>query len=281
MSWNPDALVANTIAGALGAAAFAVSFSHVRDVAMTHGQSGPVAYLVATSVELMAVAAVTEIRQRARRSESYAWPVCVLLIGVAMTLAANLATATPGVWGHVMAAWPAVAFLAVAVMIETRTGRTNIPEPDRADAANETRTAPARTAVAPYVPAPRTGMGARTDIEPRTSRTPYEGEPVRMERTAPERTGASAPASDEAREGEVTAIRTDRPSRDEVVAGMVDALRTDGTWRPDYVDLMARTGYGRSWLEKRAREARGMHTPTTYSYASGSAPIEHANGVRS
>jgi hypothetical protein len=124
-SRRSDAAVANTVASLLGTAAFAVSFTHVRTVAAVHGQTGAVSYLVAVSVELLAVAAVTEVRQRARRGERYAWPLCVLLLGVAMTGAANLATATPGVWGHVMAVWPAVAFLAVAGMVESRPARTH------------------------------------------------------------------------------------------------------------------------------------------------------------
>lgn len=126
-----EALTANTVAAILGLAAFAVSFTHVVRLAVRSGQTGWVAVGIATSVELMALAAVTEIRRRSRRGEPTAWPRCVLVLGVVMSLAANLATAQPTAWGYVMAAWPAVAFLSVAAMIETRTlaapGRTHSP----------------------------------------------------------------------------------------------------------------------------------------------------------
>ncbi len=90
-----DTFVANTIAAVLGVAAFTVSFSHVVRVAARAGQTGWVSYGPAASVELMALAAVTEIRRRSRHGERAWCPRCVLVIGVAMTLAANLATAAP------------------------------------------------------------------------------------------------------------------------------------------------------------------------------------------
>lgn len=144
-----DALTANAVAAILGLAAFAVSFTHVVRLAVRSGQTGWVAVGIATSVELMALAAVTEIRRRSRRGEPAAWPRCVLVLGVVMSLAANLATAQSTAWGYVMAAWPAVAFLSVAAMIETRS-----------------LAAPLRTH-SPYAPAPVPGVsGQPAEIAP-------------------------------------------------------------------------------------------------------------------
>jgi hypothetical protein len=52
---------------------------------------------------------------------------------------------------------------------------------------------------------------------------------------------------------------TPRPTREQVVSGLVEAIRADpSSWHPDYPDLMSRTGYGRSWCEKRVAEARSL-----------------------
>ena len=108
------------IALVLGAAAGAGSFAHIRDVASGNGQSGWIAYAIAGSVDLMAVGSGLEIRRRRRLGHPARWPVFSLLRGVAMTLAANLATAAPSSWGRAMAVWPAAAFLAVVGLFETR-----------------------------------------------------------------------------------------------------------------------------------------------------------------
>jgi hypothetical protein len=121
LSW--EGVTCTGIAMALGAAAGAGSFAHIRDVAAGHGQDGWIAYAIAGSVDLMAVGSGLEIRRRRRLGHPARWPVFTLLLGVAMTLAANLATAAPSWWGRVMAVWPAVAFLAVVGLFETRVRR--------------------------------------------------------------------------------------------------------------------------------------------------------------
>lgn len=118
----------NVIAGLLGAAAFAASFAHVRRLAAEHGQRGWIAWAIATTIELMALAGITDMQKRRAAGRSVAAPVLALLGGIGMSLAANLATASPGGWGHIMAAWPAVAFLSVAGLVESRSeGLTAAP----------------------------------------------------------------------------------------------------------------------------------------------------------
>ena len=153
-----DALVANGVALVLGTAAFSVSFTHVMTVAAEHGQGGWVAKAIATSVELMALASVAELRRRKAKGEPAWIAIAVLLLGVSMSLASNLATAAAGAWGKTMAAWPAVAFLAVAALVESRTGGPQETEAQsrtdgtvRTDEAPAPRTAAVRTAApAPY-----------------------------------------------------------------------------------------------------------------------------------
>jgi hypothetical protein len=199
-SQRGDALVANGIALVLGTAAFSVSFTHVMRVASEHGQGGWVAKAIATSVELMALASVAEIRRRKSRREPVWIAVGVLLLGVAMSLASNLATAAPGAWGKTMAAWPAVAFLAVATLVESRTGGpaadAQAPRTDGLTStgqATQIRTEPVRPAAAgPYdvrTLAPRTQDATRTATraasvrEPQTRIESVRTEPVRTEQT--------------------------------------------------------------------------------------------------
>lgn len=175
-----DALVANTVALILGAAAFSVSFTHVMHVAAHNGQTGWISVAIAVSVELLALASVAEIKRRRPRGEKV-WPaIVVMLFGVAMSLATNLATAAAGPWGKIMAAWPAISFLAVAALVESRTdgpahpeGASRTDETARVNQSTEIRTAPAEPA--PY--GART-ESARTESAVRTA--------VRTEDTCPE-----------------------------------------------------------------------------------------------
>lgn len=213
-----DSLVANGIALVLGTAAFSVSFTHVMRVASEHGQGGWVAKAIATSVELMALASVAEIRRRKSRGEPVWVAVGVLLLGVAMSLASNLATAAPGAWGKTMAAWPAVAFLAVATLVESRTSapaadaqspRTN-GAPRTGQAADARMEAAQSAALGPYdmrTLAPRPQDATRTDTrtqdaqaepirEPRTRTEPVRTEPARTEQPRTQEAAADqAPGS--------------------------------------------------------------------------------------
>ena len=255
-----DAVMANATAGVLGVAAFAVSFTHVRDTATTAGQDGWVATAIAISVELMALAAVTEIRRRGRRGQRAVWPWCVLTLGVTMSLAANLATAQPTGWGYVMAGWPAVAFLSVAVMIETRPTDTNNTT-DAADGAalparggsglNDTRTWPG-------VATARTDDGSvtRTDDGFRTV-----GRSVRSDdenRTGVVRTGGRAiGVDDDRRAGSGGAVRAGAGFDDEA-AYMVSASGVDSG--PD-VPRNAQSGRGSTEATSDAEQPGGPDGP--------------------
>jgi Protein of unknown function (DUF2637) len=111
------------IATVLAVIAGAGSFTHIRDTAAQHGQSGPMSWAVAVCVDLTCVMAARE-RQRDKQAgipvRRLSWPTVVLAGGVLLSLAANLAQAQPTAWGRIVAAVPPAAFLVAVSMIERR-----------------------------------------------------------------------------------------------------------------------------------------------------------------
>ncbi|MCA2230394.1 DUF2637 domain-containing protein [Nonomuraea aurantiaca] len=111
------------------------SFTHIRDTASDHGQSGWMAWAVAVCIDLTCVMAARE-RQRDKKTGRpryglISWPVLVLTSGIILSLAANLQQADPTVWGWITAATPAAAFLVAVSMLERRaSGLRPTPSPD-------------------------------------------------------------------------------------------------------------------------------------------------------
>ncbi|WP_449060821.1 DUF2637 domain-containing protein [Planomonospora algeriensis] len=108
----------------LAAIAGAGSFTHIHDTASEHGQTGWMAWAVAVCVDLTCVMAARERQRDAttgrQRSGPVSWPTLVLAGGVVLSLAANLHQAEPSVWGWLVAATPAGAFLIAVSMLERR-----------------------------------------------------------------------------------------------------------------------------------------------------------------
>ncbi len=124
-------LADNLIPWALATLAFAASYSHLVALAQTHGVRGALAYCTAGCVDAIVAMAARE-RQRDKRMGRrhwglVSWPVLVLCGGVALTLAGNLAMASPSPWGWVMAGIPPTALLLAISMIERRAGHTPAP----------------------------------------------------------------------------------------------------------------------------------------------------------
>ncbi|MEU6036937.1 DUF2637 domain-containing protein [Actinomadura sp. NPDC047616] len=107
----------------LAGIAAAGSFTHIRDTAVEHGQGGWMAWAVAVCIDLTCVMAARE-RQRDKRTGRatgrLSWPTLVLVGGILLSLAANLAQAEPSAWGWITAAIPAGAFLVAVSMLERR-----------------------------------------------------------------------------------------------------------------------------------------------------------------
>ncbi|MCW2882525.1 MAG: hypothetical protein JWQ95_6625 [Sphaerisporangium sp.] len=119
----------------LAAIAGAGSFTHIRDTATEHGQSGWMAWAVAVCVDLTCVMAARE-RQRDKKTGRVrdglaSWPTLVLVAGIVLSLAANLNQADPTAWGWITAATPAGAFLIAVSMLERRASAPR-PEPSPA-----------------------------------------------------------------------------------------------------------------------------------------------------
>ncbi|MEU1731642.1 DUF2637 domain-containing protein [Streptosporangium sp. NPDC020145] len=118
--WLLDAGPILTLAAIAGAG----SFTHIRDTAAEHGQTGWMSWAVAVCVDLTCVMAARE-RQRDRhtrrtRNGRISWPTLVLVAGIVLSLAANLNQADPSPWGWITAAIPAGAFLVAVSMLERR-----------------------------------------------------------------------------------------------------------------------------------------------------------------
>ncbi|GII34178.1 DUF2637 domain-containing protein [Planotetraspora mira] len=120
----------------LAAIAGAGSFTHIRDTATDHGQTGWMSWAVAVCVDLTCVMAARE-RQRdkktgRKRTSWVSWPTLVLVAGIVLSLAANLQQAEPTIWGRLTAAVPAGAFLIAVSMLERRAAHAPQPSPEPA-----------------------------------------------------------------------------------------------------------------------------------------------------
>ncbi|MET8864114.1 DUF2637 domain-containing protein [Nonomuraea sp. NPDC004580] len=144
------------------------SFTHIRDTAREHGQSGWMAWAVAVCIDLTCVMAARE-RQRDKktgrtRRGPISWPVLVLSGGIVLSLAANLQQADPTVWGWITAATPPAAFLVAVSMLERRASSAGVAPP--AGAAETELSEPRPAVPAPDRPALDTGQDERPGPSP-------------------------------------------------------------------------------------------------------------------
>jgi hypothetical protein len=113
-------LILLIIAGMAGAA----SFTHVHDWTMRNAPPGTGSWFGwanAIISELTPTAAGIEIRRRKRQHRTAAYPMAVLIATAALSLAAQVAQARPSITGWLLAAVPALAFLALTKLIFSRT----------------------------------------------------------------------------------------------------------------------------------------------------------------
>lgn len=105
----------------MGGTAGAASFTHIHDLTVANGQPGWIGWANAVVVELMSIASGLELRRRKRTGQSTGFVYAVLFAAVVVSLAAQVARAKPSVWGWIVAALPALAFLAIVKIVLTRT----------------------------------------------------------------------------------------------------------------------------------------------------------------
>ena len=103
-----------TIAAVLMLAGIAavVSYSHMYELALRHGEPEWRAALFPLSVDGMIVASSMTLLSDARRGrKGGVLPWTLLIIGSAASLAANVAVADPTAWSRIIHAWPSIALI--------------------------------------------------------------------------------------------------------------------------------------------------------------------------
>ncbi|MGI8451652.1 MAG: hypothetical protein ACR2MP_31600 [Streptosporangiaceae bacterium] len=108
---------------AIGGMAGAASFTHVHDWTMNNvppGTGGWFGWANAVISELTPTAAGLEIRRRKRHHRPIAYPMTVLVAAAALSLTAQVAQAAPSPTGWLVAAIPALAFLALSKLVLSR-----------------------------------------------------------------------------------------------------------------------------------------------------------------
>src|SRR6266566_7668072 len=96
-----------------------VSFIHIEDLAVTHGQTQLAALLLPVSVDGTVAGASLSMLWAARSGLSTPWLArCMLTLGVLATLGANVGYGAPfGLSGELLSGWPAVAFVGSVEMV--------------------------------------------------------------------------------------------------------------------------------------------------------------------
>lgn len=150
----------------------ALSFSHIHDLAATHGQAGWKAWLYPLSVDLLTVAAYRKLTAAHANSAPTGLAWVSFLLGLGASLAANVAGSWPDPQRPVsvsLGVWPAVAFL-VCTLLSHDTAPTTQPAPATIPAVTpafvpEPITAPAPAPVVIPAPEPITDMAAPEPVE--------------------------------------------------------------------------------------------------------------------
>jgi hypothetical protein len=123
---------------ALAAIVAIVSFGHMRELALRHGEAPWSATLIPLSVDGMVVAASMSVLLASKMGRRGDWlPWTLLIVGSLASLAANVAVADPSVVSRLIAAWPSFAFVGAYHLLQgqVRIGRTGpIAPTDEAEA---------------------------------------------------------------------------------------------------------------------------------------------------
>ena len=159
-------VIVTVVLGGIGAAA---GFTHTHDWAAHHGQTGWLAWADAIVIEGIVVVAGFEVQRdhRAGSGRTVTFPMCVLVAGFGVQMAAQVALAEHTAPGWLVAAMPALGFLVVVKLLMRRTPTTPTPMP-----------APGHPAPAPLRPARTPGRPSRDTPAPAVSRPAEPSSPV-------------------------------------------------------------------------------------------------------
>ncbi|MEV5749859.1 DUF2637 domain-containing protein [Actinoallomurus sp. NPDC052308] len=121
-----------------------VSFGHMHELALRHGETALNAMLIPLSVDGMVVASSMSVLLASRTGISILWlPWTLLIVGSLASLAANVEVAEPTVVGRVIAAWPSFAFVGAYHLLQGQL-RMRLLDPAERDAPDveDARSAP-------------------------------------------------------------------------------------------------------------------------------------------
>jgi Protein of unknown function (DUF2637) len=154
----------------VAAIAAVVSFLHIEQLALSHGQERAAAVLLPLSID-GTVAAASLVMLRAARASLPTPSLArfMLVLSVTATLLANIAYGAPfGLTGALISGWPAVAFVGCVEMTIGMVRRTRAPGPVPVpDALPDHDTEPEPAAVLPVAAAVPSPRPARTPPAPR------------------------------------------------------------------------------------------------------------------
>ncbi|MBQ0903749.1 DUF2637 domain-containing protein [Micromonospora sp. U21] len=148
-----DALVLVVILLIVAGFAGAASFTHVKDWTLDNSPAGTgewFGWANAVISELIPAAALLTIRRRRRTGGPIGYPMFLLVAAVALSLAAQLAVAKPGLSGWLLSAVPALAFIGLSKLVLS-TAPTPPPAADAALVRPVEQPAPARPVEQPTV----------------------------------------------------------------------------------------------------------------------------------
>jgi Protein of unknown function (DUF2637) len=113
----------------LAVIAAVVSFGHMRELALRHGEASWSAMLIPLSVDGMVVSASMSVLLSSKMGRRGDWlPWTLLILGSLASLAANVAVANPTAVSRLIAAWPSFAFVGAYHLLQgqLRTGRADL-----------------------------------------------------------------------------------------------------------------------------------------------------------
>ena len=161
----------------VAAAAAVISFSHVQALARTAGEPELTAWLLPLSIDgaIAAAAAVVLADSKAgRRTTFLAW--LMLALGLAASLAANIASAQPTWTARVVAAWPPIALalgIEVLASMSRRSGPValagTVPPGTTTEPSQASSLASSRSVSTSAAPLPASGPSTTTPARPSTS----------------------------------------------------------------------------------------------------------------
>jgi hypothetical protein len=123
----------------LAVIAAVVSFGHMRELALRHGEARWSATLIPLSVDGMVVAASMSVLVASKMGKHGEWlPWTLLIVGSLASLAANVGVANPSAVSRLIAAWPSFAFVGAYHLLQAqlrigrvaRAARSDEPEAD-------------------------------------------------------------------------------------------------------------------------------------------------------